>query len=642
MARANYIPELAITEPGSVVTDLRAYTTIALAIADISTTPSTLLISRDETVAAGTTTIPSTTTVMFTRGSVLTVPTGAALVVNGNIDAPLNQIFNRTGTGTITLRKGALTRVYPQYFGALGDGSNDDTTAIEDAVATVIVRGGTVWFPTGTYLITSSIVIDTDTNQVPVVLRGEEPGTAGTDSGSLIEGSFAGYLVDFHSTGSIGLRCGVRDLGFSGTAQALTQHGVRIGYVRQGFVENCAFQYFDNGIAVGVTGGGTGMAAGTYIKKVNFLDTNICINLINFIETTASDIQGSIHGNVPTNRTATIYADPAAADAYDTLKLNNIWDFSSREYGIYVEINTGAAGSAGRNHLGEWNNCIFETQTIAGIYVDAPVANMFGRLAINNYYGVHVDINNVTNVRITNSQMPAADFNNCEGIKTLGNAWNANDPAQEATGVEQIYGISIGVDSTGGNTAHRRSVANAQYTEIAFPRSTLLVSRTNTQNTMALAANATMGADSAWDAINTEKVAILAVDDGNIYFQTAPSTTAGALPALIDSLYISNTGALSLYQNSVSLGTGTELGQGTTMTLVATTAGSQTGVLENGTRIGQLKIIAYQTGAHGFVLTPAIANGWTNITFTANGQGCTMVWTTAGWICVSSQGGTVS
>ena len=114
MARANYIPELAITEPGSVVTDLRAYTTIALAIADISTTPSTLLISRDETVAAGTTTIPSTTTVMFTRGSVLTVPTGAALVVNGNIDAPLNQIFNRTGTGTITLRKGALTRVYPQ------------------------------------------------------------------------------------------------------------------------------------------------------------------------------------------------------------------------------------------------------------------------------------------------------------------------------------------------------------------------------------------------------------------------------------------------------------------------------------------------------------------------------------------------
>lgn len=43
-------------------------------------------------------------------------------------------------------------------FGAVGDGTTDDTTAINDALASQGVNGGTIFFPEGTYRVTSEIV----------------------------------------------------------------------------------------------------------------------------------------------------------------------------------------------------------------------------------------------------------------------------------------------------------------------------------------------------------------------------------------------------------------------------------------------------------------------------------------------------
>jgi len=186
MGRANYIPEMVVTEPGSVVTDLRSYSTLAAAISDISTTPTTLLISRDETAAAGTTTIPSTITLRFTRGSVITAPTGATVVINGPIEAGMHQIFDITGTGRIvagrTFGAGSANAavVYPEWWGAVGDAESrvtpatgtDDTDALQNALyffrpgsfhtytdgTGPIVRGGTVMLSSGgRYLIDDTI-----------------------------------------------------------------------------------------------------------------------------------------------------------------------------------------------------------------------------------------------------------------------------------------------------------------------------------------------------------------------------------------------------------------------------------------------------------------------------------------------------
>jgi len=62
-------------------------------------------------------------------------------------------------------------------YGAVGDGITDDTAAIQAAIDAAAVLGGEVYFPPGTYLITSSIVIGNGTSLVwstkkPVILKG--------------------------------------------------------------------------------------------------------------------------------------------------------------------------------------------------------------------------------------------------------------------------------------------------------------------------------------------------------------------------------------------------------------------------------------------------------------------------------------
>ncbi len=60
-----------------------------------------------------------------------------------------------------------------KVYGAVGDGSNDDTTAIQAAINAVPTFGGVVFFPSGAYKITSSLTIAKD----GVVLQGSGGGT---------------------------------------------------------------------------------------------------------------------------------------------------------------------------------------------------------------------------------------------------------------------------------------------------------------------------------------------------------------------------------------------------------------------------------------------------------------------------------
>jgi hypothetical protein len=141
MSRAQYIPELIVTEPGAIWTDSQSYTTIALAIAAMNAKSGggTLLVSQDYTVAA-TVAIDEDVTLKFTNGSVLTVATGQTLTINGLIDAGPKHIFTLAGTGAVAGSKGAAStnvntnQSYPEWFGAVGDGSTDDSAAIQAAI----------------------------------------------------------------------------------------------------------------------------------------------------------------------------------------------------------------------------------------------------------------------------------------------------------------------------------------------------------------------------------------------------------------------------------------------------------------------------------------------------------------------------
>ena len=125
------------------------------AITDIGATETTLLVTETETCDTNFT-VPSTMMVKFERGGKWTIENGITVTFNGQIDAGLWEIFTYTGTGTLAGTP-QVKAFYPQWWGALGDGSTDDSDAIEDAV-NAVPSGGTIIFPD----CASSYIIDVE------------------------------------------------------------------------------------------------------------------------------------------------------------------------------------------------------------------------------------------------------------------------------------------------------------------------------------------------------------------------------------------------------------------------------------------------------------------------------------------------
>jgi hypothetical protein len=47
-------------------------------------------------------------------------------------------------------------------YGAIGDGTTDDTHAVLQAISKCVVNGGVLYIPTGTFVIRSSLIFKTD------------------------------------------------------------------------------------------------------------------------------------------------------------------------------------------------------------------------------------------------------------------------------------------------------------------------------------------------------------------------------------------------------------------------------------------------------------------------------------------------
>ena len=106
----------------------------------------TLVISEVQKVKTDLT-VPPNVVLRFDDGGMLDVAEGATLTINGSVDAPLQQVFR--GKGKVTIGPGRVKEIYPQWWGATGDGKNDDTTAIQSAINSI--DRGTVFFAAGFY-----------------------------------------------------------------------------------------------------------------------------------------------------------------------------------------------------------------------------------------------------------------------------------------------------------------------------------------------------------------------------------------------------------------------------------------------------------------------------------------------------------
>ena len=76
-------------------------------------------------------TITSNITLSIPPGASLALSSGKTLTIHGPLVAGINQIFS--GTGSVA-GSPKINHIYPQWFGALADGSTDDTTEVQYAL----------------------------------------------------------------------------------------------------------------------------------------------------------------------------------------------------------------------------------------------------------------------------------------------------------------------------------------------------------------------------------------------------------------------------------------------------------------------------------------------------------------------------
>jgi len=77
-------------------------------------------------------TIPSNIKVEIEKGAILSIANTKTLTINGPFDAGLYQVFS--GDGSVVFGSGAVAEVYPEWWGAKGDGATDDSDAISSAL----------------------------------------------------------------------------------------------------------------------------------------------------------------------------------------------------------------------------------------------------------------------------------------------------------------------------------------------------------------------------------------------------------------------------------------------------------------------------------------------------------------------------
>ena len=173
-----------VTTPNDYFIDAAAYGSnqagIEAAITAIGANQRTLNLTPGNWSITGDMTIPSNITLKMDRGAVLAVATTKTVAINGTIEAGPYQIFSCTGTGKIVFGPGVTGEIYPEWWGAKGDGTTNSTTAITAAwnalqgptqyfatdaenQANQIVRGPVLKFGQGKYLFNGTALTSSDT-----------------------------------------------------------------------------------------------------------------------------------------------------------------------------------------------------------------------------------------------------------------------------------------------------------------------------------------------------------------------------------------------------------------------------------------------------------------------------------------------
>ena len=194
------------------------------AITAIGSNPTVLHIPPGTWPIASDLTIPANITLKLPRGAILNIANGKTLTLNGGVDAGLYQIFSWAGTGKVVFGMGSVDRIIPQWWGAKGDNSSDDTVAIEAAWKACWVtppqsyfmnyQNPVLYFPPGNYTYNGTGLIQQYT-YANITVKGEGPGS------TCIRTNNAYYFIDVDYCDSVR----ISGINFRGGKGAFRQNG---------------------------------------------------------------------------------------------------------------------------------------------------------------------------------------------------------------------------------------------------------------------------------------------------------------------------------------------------------------------------------------------------------------------------------
>lgn len=109
-------------------------TDLPTAVAAASAANTTLILGPGTWPLAAILTIPQNIILKVDRGALIFLANGATLTINGGLEGGRYQIFAWTGTGRVRFGLGAVAEVFPEWWGAVANGTIDCSAAIQAAI----------------------------------------------------------------------------------------------------------------------------------------------------------------------------------------------------------------------------------------------------------------------------------------------------------------------------------------------------------------------------------------------------------------------------------------------------------------------------------------------------------------------------
>lgn len=305
------------------------YTSLQAAVAAISTSVKSVLVSGSETLSADLT-IPSTLEVTLAKGAIITLG-NYDLTINGPFNGSLSQHFSCSGTGVVTFGTGAVKEIYPEWW---GDNTTPGTTDMAPAIQAAITASrssGVVSLLGETYALFTGVVIANPGTHIKGKSR---------EHTELLYNGTDDAAVCYHSsvTNSSISRCGISDLKISaGTGTSKIGLDIHGGFILD--VSRVGVIGFTGGIGIREKNHGSSSSI-----QVNYYDVQIyrCLTGIQF----TSENSGVQYGSESSIYGGSIGWDDSVA-AFTGIDL--VYGNTIRMYGptIFCEGAAYIAGSVG-------------------------------------------------------------------------------------------------------------------------------------------------------------------------------------------------------------------------------------------------------------------------------------------------------